>query len=71
MDLGIKCFGCNETNHEINLCPRLHLIINKQILLTKHLFSVPHKRLLFKRNTRRTTNAKFGQRLFEDAVSLF
>lgn len=29
MDLGVKCFGCNETDHEINNCPRLHLMINK------------------------------------------
>ncbi|CAD8137652.1 unnamed protein product [Paramecium pentaurelia] len=71
LDLGVKCLGCGETDHDIDQCHRLHLIINKQILLTKHLFSVPNKRILFHRNSRRTTNAKFGQRLFEDAVSLF
>ncbi|CAD8140039.1 unnamed protein product [Paramecium octaurelia] len=71
LDLGVKCLGCGDGDHEIDLCHRLHLIINKQVLLAKHLFSVPNKRILFKRNCRRTTNAKFGQRLFEDAVSLF
>ncbi|CAD8132346.1 unnamed protein product [Paramecium pentaurelia] len=71
LDLGVKCIGCGESEHDIDQCSKLHLMINKKMVLAKHLFSIPNKRSLFQRNNRRTTNAKFGQRLFEDAVSLF
>ncbi|CAD8143014.1 unnamed protein product [Paramecium octaurelia] len=71
LDLGVKCIGCGESEHDIDQCSKLHLILNKKMILAKHLFSIPNKRSLFQRNNRRTTNAKFGQRLFEDAVSLF
>lgn len=36
-DTGLKCVACNGLEHDIDACNRLHFILNKNIIIRKHL----------------------------------
>lgn len=71
LDMGLPCFGCGTRTHDVDRCPRLHLIVDHMTLLHKHMYSRPHQREEFERGTRRSTNARFGRKLFEEAAQYF
>jgi hypothetical protein len=34
--------GCSRKDHDIDECGRLHLVLNKSLVLAKHIYSCPH-----------------------------
>lgn len=71
MNLGVTCMGCNNNDHEIDICHKLHLVIPKYLTIYKYLYSIEQNRRKFNRPDRRTTNARFGQHLFEHAATSY
>lgn len=48
-----KCLYCNIIGHQIDQCPHLHYIPNKEKVIKIHEFSISQERSLFKRSNKK------------------
>lgn len=49
--IGLRCFLCNQSNHTIFTCPRIHLPINREVVIGRHLYTDQQKRKTFRKRT--------------------
>ena len=53
-----KCFSCNQFNHIIEECPKLHFVPNIEKIIKKFNYPIPNERILFVRSKKRSSNAR-------------